>query len=92
MLSFPEGAPVYLRTGITDMRKSTNGLSAIVQDEMNLSPFNRGYFVFCGRPGISSSFCTGIIQDLPFGTNDWRRQSSPGPRKLKKSDKSLVNK
>jgi transposase len=49
MLSFPEEVPVYLRTGVTDMRKSINGLSVIVQEEMKLNPFDRGYFVFCGR-------------------------------------------
>jgi len=30
MLRFPEESPIYLKTGITDMRKSINGLSALV--------------------------------------------------------------
>jgi len=49
MLSFPEDEPIYLRTGATDMRKSINGLSAIVQNDMKMNPFESGYFVFCGK-------------------------------------------
>jgi transposase len=49
MLVFPESIPVYIRTGCTDMRKSINGLSAIVQNEMGHNPFSPGYFVFCNK-------------------------------------------
>ncbi|MEJ2664932.1 MAG: IS66 family insertion sequence element accessory protein TnpB, partial [Spirochaetia bacterium] len=41
--------PIYVKTGATDMRKSVNGLSAIVQEEMKLNPFDKDYFVFCGK-------------------------------------------
>ena len=40
---------VYLYRGIVDMRKSINGLSAIVEDELELSPFGPKLFVFCNR-------------------------------------------
>lgn len=49
MLTFSEDIPIYLRTGPTDMRKSVNGLSAIVQNDMELNPFQAGYFVFCNK-------------------------------------------
>jgi transposase len=49
MLSFPRETPIYLKTGITDMRKSINGLSALVQNEMKKNPFEPGYFLFCGK-------------------------------------------
>ena len=39
MLAFNKEVPIYLRTGPTDMRKSVNGLSAIVQNDMKLNPF-----------------------------------------------------
>ena len=39
----------YLKPGITDMRKAINGLSVLVQNEMNLSPFARCLFLFCNR-------------------------------------------
>lgn len=49
MLAFRDDAAIYLRTGATDMRKSINGLSALVQNEMRLDPFGNCYFLFCGR-------------------------------------------
>lgn len=49
MFSVPNKVPVFLRTGATDMRKSINGLSALVQYEMKQDPFAPGYYVFCSR-------------------------------------------
>ena len=40
---------VYLVTGVTDMRKSINGLSIIVADELELDPLSKAWFVFCNR-------------------------------------------
>ena len=40
---------VYLYRGAVDMRKSINGLSALVEQEMALSPFEPALFVFCNR-------------------------------------------
>jgi len=48
MLSF-EGKTVYLSCGHTDMRKSINGLSALVESSFNLDPFSKSVFVFCNR-------------------------------------------
>ena len=40
---------VYLATGFTDMRKSINGLSILVSEHLELSPFSGHLFVFCNR-------------------------------------------
>jgi len=48
MIVAPE-VKVFLATGITDLRKSINGLSALVEEEMNLSPFTGALFGFCNR-------------------------------------------
>lgn len=40
---------VYLFLGITDMRKSINGLSILVEDSLELDPFSGSLFVFCNR-------------------------------------------
>ena len=40
---------VYLACGHTDMRKQINGLSAKVQTDFALEPFNGALFVFCNR-------------------------------------------
>lgn len=40
---------VYLVTGYTDLRRSIDGLAAIVQAQLNLDPFCKALFLFCGR-------------------------------------------
>jgi transposase len=48
MLNF-EGKRVYLACGHTDMRKSINGLAAIVEGSFKLDLFDGSMFVFCNR-------------------------------------------
>jgi transposase len=40
---------VYLACGSTDMRKSIDGLAAIVQQSFLLDPFSTSLFVFCNK-------------------------------------------
>ena len=40
---------VYLSCGYTDMRRSIDGLAAIVEQQFQLDPFSRALFLFCGR-------------------------------------------
>lgn len=40
---------VFLAVGITDMRKSINGLSVLVEQAMGHDPFTGDMFVFCNR-------------------------------------------
>jgi len=44
-----EGKRVYLACGGTDMRKSIDGLAAIVEGNFNLDLFDGALFVFCNR-------------------------------------------
>jgi len=44
-----DGKRVYLACGSTDMRKSINGLSLIVESSFELDPFDGALFVFCNR-------------------------------------------
>ena len=47
---FPDsGVKVYLVLGKTDMRKSVNGLSIMVSDQIGKDPFSGHLFVFCNR-------------------------------------------
>lgn len=39
----------YIATGATDMRKSINGLSILVADQLDLDPLSGHLFVFCNR-------------------------------------------
>ena len=43
------GRRIYLACGHTDMRKSINGLSAIIESGFQLNPFDSALFVFCNR-------------------------------------------
>jgi transposase len=44
------GAPqIYLARGATDLRKSIDGLAALVQQGFGLDPFGDTWFVFCNR-------------------------------------------
>lgn len=40
---------IYIACGYTDMRKSIDGLSALVQQRFSLDPFSNSLFLFCGR-------------------------------------------
>jgi transposase len=39
----------YIATGVTDMRKSINGLSILVADQLELDPLSGHLFAFCNR-------------------------------------------
>lgn len=47
MLPLPER--VLLASGTTDLRKSIDGLAALVQESLGVSPFAPTLFVFCNR-------------------------------------------
>jgi len=44
-----EFTTVYLHRDVVDFRKSINGLSVIVEQGMNLSPYDSALFVFCNK-------------------------------------------
>ena len=46
---FLEAHTVYLVTGVTDMRKSIDGLRAIVEGTLKLDSKDHSLFLFCGR-------------------------------------------
>ncbi len=49
MLRPKSTAQVYLYAGVVDMRKSIDGLAALVEQELELSPMTEALFVFCNR-------------------------------------------
>ena len=40
---------IYLITGRTDMRKSFDGLMAIIRDTYELNPYANAVYLFCGK-------------------------------------------
>ena len=51
MIGLPVGTQIWLAAGATDMRKSFDGLAALVQTTMHENPFSGHVFVFRGRWG-----------------------------------------
>jgi len=49
MLSETGSGRVYLACGATDMRKSIDGLAALVEYSFDLDLFSDAWFVFCNR-------------------------------------------
>lgn len=49
MIGFSDSLPVIVICGVTDMRKSIDGLCAIVAYELDQEPCSDRLFVFCGR-------------------------------------------
>ncbi len=49
MLSATEGARVYLAVGSTDLRKSIDGLCALVSQVLEADLFSSSLFVFCNK-------------------------------------------
>ena len=40
---------IYIVCGYTDMRRSIDGLCAIVQDRLRMDPRRRALYLFCGK-------------------------------------------
>jgi transposase len=49
MIPQPTETKVYIALGTTDMRKSVNGLSLLVEDQFGLDLFTGDLFAFCNR-------------------------------------------
>ena len=49
MLNFGVTTEIFLVTGVTDMRKSFDTLSAIVSETLRRDPYSGQVFVFCNR-------------------------------------------
>jgi transposase len=49
MFSPANPAQVYIATGVTDMRKSINGLLILIADQLDLDPLSGHLFAFCNR-------------------------------------------
>lgn len=49
MISAAQSARVYLALGATDMRKSINGLSLLVEEQFHSDLFSGSLFAFCNR-------------------------------------------
>jgi transposase len=49
MILHKKPSSIYIAIEVTDMRKSINGLTQIVQEEFDLELFSGNYFAFCNK-------------------------------------------
>jgi transposase len=40
---------IYIRPGATDLRKAANGLTVLVQEQMQLDPLSGSVYLFCNK-------------------------------------------
>lgn len=74
---------VYLITGYVDMRKSIDGLMAIIRDTFEMDPYSNSLFLFCGRRcdrikalhHEKDGFCL-LYKGLDEGRYQWPRNAS----------------
>lgn len=71
---FPEGGVrVWVYGQPTDMRKSFDGLYALVRNALRQDPLSGALFVFINRRGTQTKFCTGTAPASACGPSAWSR-------------------
>ncbi|BEM36221.1 hypothetical protein SME06J_49130 (plasmid) [Serratia marcescens] len=74
MISLPSGTRIWLVAGVTDMRKSFNGLGELVQHALDENPFSGHLFIFRGRKGDTGL----MLMACACLPNGWKKASSSG--------------
>lgn len=69
---------IYIACGYTDMRKSIDGLAAIVQQNFKLDPFSNSLFLFCERSSTKTKVLYWEGTDLFFCINVLKMENSYG--------------
>ena len=96
MLSLASSLKVYLSLEPCDMRKSFNGLSALVSEHLGEDPLSGALFVFCNRSRNRLKILywdsTGLwvwAKRLERGTFNWPKHSELTQNKLSLSPDAL---
>ena len=80
MISLPSGTRIWLVAGVTDMRKSFNGLGEQVQHVLNDNPFSGHLFIFRGRRGDTVKILWQLAMLLD--KLDWRQPKTSSRNSL----------
>lgn len=97
MLTLPPSVRVYLAAGATDMRRSIDGLAAIVRERLKLEPLSGHLFLFRNRRGDRikilvwdrSGFWV-LYKRLEQGTFAWPGEDQEEPLEMRGSDLMLL--
>jgi transposase len=97
MLTLSPAVRIYLATGTTDLRRSIDGLSAVVRERFTLDPLSGHLFLFRNRRGDRlkilawdrSGFWV-LYKRLERGTFAWPPADAAGPVEMRSPDLALL--
>ena len=97
MLTLSPAVRIYLATGATDLRRSIDGLSALVRERFTLDPLSGHLFLFRNRRGDRlkilawdrSGFWV-LYKRLEQGTFAWPTDAPPAPVERGSTDLALL--
>lgn len=97
MLTISPAVRIYAATGATDLRRSIDGLSAVVRDHFGLDPLSGHLFLFRNRRGDRlkilawdrSGFWI-LYKRLEQGTFAWPTDGSAAPVEMRSGDLLLL--
>lgn len=97
MLTISPAVRIYVATGATDLRRSIDGLSAVVRDHFGLDPLSGHLFLFRNRRGDRlkilawdrSGFWI-LYKRLEQGTFAWPAEAGAGPVEMRSGDLLLL--
>jgi transposase len=97
VLTVPPSVRIYLAAGATDLRRSVDGLSALVRERMHLEPMSGHLFLFRNRRGDRlkilvwdrSGFWV-MYKRLEQGTFSWPAEASEVPLEMKSTELALL--
>lgn len=93
MLTLSPAVRVYVATGATDLRRSIDGLAALVRDALALDPLSGHLFLFRNRRGDRVKILVWdrsgywvLYKRLERGTFAWPDTAGPAPVELRSSE------
>jgi transposase len=97
MLTLSPAVRIYVATGATDLRRSIDGLSAVVRDHFGLDPLSGHLFLFRNRRGDRlkilawdrSGFWI-LYKRLEQGTFAWPEERDPASVEMRSADLVLL--
>jgi transposase len=97
VLTLSPAVRIYLATGATDLRRSIDGLAALVRERFTLDPLSGHLFLFRNRRGDRlkilawdrSGFWI-LYKRLEQGTFAWPSEATGGPVEMRSPDLALL--
>lgn len=96
MLSWTGSVAIFLAAGVTDLRRSVDGLAGLVRNGLDQDPFSGALFVFCNRRRdrvkilvFESSGFWVLYKRLEKGTFAWP-SSDQGPISMTSAELTLL--